>query len=104
MPMSILSSKRNSVNKEFLIIDKHNRVKSCNFGHHVNSDIQLQTVEILMRRLLMSSLIRIYTVCLVYLFLFLIMKQQTRLLSDFHLMSKFTLCLKLPDFTQSFCC
>ena len=30
------------------------RVKSGNFGHQVNSDIHLQTVEIQMRRLLMS--------------------------------------------------
>ena len=63
------------------------RVKSGNFGHQVNSDIHLQTVEIQMRRLikvevqmrrlikveiqmrrlliLMSRLIRISTVCLV---------------------------------------
>ena len=41
------------------------RVKSGNFGHPVNSDIHLQTVEIQMRRLLMSRLIRIFTVCLV---------------------------------------
>ena len=44
------------------------RVKSGNFGHQVNSDIRLQTVEIQMRRLLMSRLIRIFTVCLVNLF------------------------------------
>ena len=30
------------------------RVKSGTFGHQVNSDIHLQTVEIQMRRLLMS--------------------------------------------------
>ena len=41
------------------------RVKSGNFRHQVNSDIHLQTVEIQMRRLLMSHLIRIFTVCLV---------------------------------------
>ena len=41
------------------------RVKSGNLGHRVNSDIHLQTVEIQMRRLLMSRLIRIFTVCLV---------------------------------------
>ena len=40
-------------------------VRSGNFGHQVNSDIHLQTVEIQMRRLLMSRLIRIFTVCLV---------------------------------------
>ena len=44
---------------------KENRVKSGNFGHQVNSDIRLQTIEIQMRRLLMSRLIRIFTVCLV---------------------------------------
>ena len=46
------------------------RVKSGNFGHQVNSDIHLQTVEIKIRRLLMSRLIRIFTVCLVNLFLY----------------------------------
>ena len=44
------------------------RVKSGNLGHQVNSDIRLQTVEIQMRRLLLSHLIRIFTVCLVNLF------------------------------------
>ena len=44
------------------------RVKSGKFGHQVNSDTHLQTVYIQMRRLLMSCLIRIYTVCLVKLF------------------------------------
>ena len=44
------------------------RVKSGNFGHQVNSDIHLQTVDIQMRRLLMSRLIRIFTACLVNLF------------------------------------
>ena len=39
----------------------HVRVKSVNFRCQVNLDIYLQTVEILMRRLL----IRIFTVCLV---------------------------------------
>ena len=42
-----------------------NRVESGNLGHQVNLDIHLQTVEIQMRRLLMSRLIRISTVCLV---------------------------------------
>ena len=37
------------------------RVKSGNFGYQVNSDIHLQTVEIQMRRLLISRL-RIFTV------------------------------------------
>ena len=41
------------------------QVKSGNFGHQVNSDIHLQTVEIQMRLLLMSRLIRIFTVRLV---------------------------------------
>ena len=41
------------------------RVKSSKLGHQVNSDTRLQTVEIQMRRLLMSRLIRIFTVCLV---------------------------------------
>ena len=36
-------------------------VKSSNFGHQVNSDIHMQKVEIQMRRLLMSRLIRIFT-------------------------------------------
>ena len=45
------------------------RVKSSKFGHQVNSDIHLQTVEIQMRRLLMSRLIGILTVCLVNLLL-----------------------------------
>ena len=40
------------------------REKSGNFGQKVNSDIHLQTVEIQMRWLLMSRLIRIVTVCL----------------------------------------
>ena len=37
-------------------------VKLGNFGHQVNSDMHLQTVEIQMRRL-MSRLISISTVC-----------------------------------------
>ena len=41
------------------------RAKSGNFGHQVNSDIHLQTKEMKMRRLLMSRLIRIFTVALV---------------------------------------
>ena len=39
-------------------------VKSGNFGHQVNSDTRLQTVEIQM-----SRLIRNFTVCLVNLYL-----------------------------------
>ena len=52
------------------LISEHSRVKSSKFGHQVNSDTHLQTVGIQMRRLLMSRLIRIFTVCLVNLFLF----------------------------------
>ena len=49
------------------------RVKAWYFGHQVNSDTHLQTVEIQMRRLLMSRLIRIFTVSLVdYFFIRLI--------------------------------
>ena len=45
---------------------EYSKVNSSNFGHQVESDIHLQTVEIKMRRrLLMSRLIRIFTV-LVY--------------------------------------
>ena len=40
------------------------RVKSGKFGHQVNSDTRLQTVEIQMRRLIRSRLIRIFTVLL----------------------------------------
>ena len=47
------------------IMNMMNRVKSGNFGHQVNSDTHLQIVEIQMRPLLMSRLIRIFTVCLV---------------------------------------
>ena len=39
------------------------RVKSGNFGHQVNSDTRLQTVEIQV-----TPLVRIFTVCLVSLF------------------------------------
>ena len=52
------------------VADETGKVKSGKFGHQVNSDTYLQTVEIQMRRLLMSRLIRIFTVCLVNLFLF----------------------------------
>ena len=44
------------------------RIKSGKFGRQVNSDTHLQTVEIQMIRLLISRLIRIFTVCLVNLF------------------------------------
>ena len=46
------------------------RVKSGNLGHQINSDIHLRTVEIQMRRLLMSRFIKIFTVCLVNFVLF----------------------------------
>ena len=57
--------------------EKRVKVKSGNLGHQVNSDIHLQTVEIQMRRLLMSRLIRIFTVCLVNLFFIPINKYET---------------------------
>ena len=50
-------------------------VRSDEFGHQVNSDTCLQTVEIQMRRLLMSRLKRIFTVCLVNLFFIPIIEQ-----------------------------
>ena len=50
------------------------KVKSGNFRHQVNSEIHLQTVEIQMRRLLMSRLIRIFTVCFVNYFFIPIIK------------------------------
>ena len=52
------------------IINESPWIKSGNLGHQANSDISLQTVEIQMRRLLMSRLIRIFTVFIVYLFLY----------------------------------
>ena len=60
-------------------------VKSGNLGHQVNSDIHLQIVEILMRRLLMSRLIRIFTVCFISLFFYSknLKMKQTRSLSKF---------------------
>ena len=54
--------------KNVTFVSQPTRVKSGNLGHQVNSDIPLQTVEIQMRRLLMSRLIRMFTVCIVYLF------------------------------------
>ena len=62
--------KQNSVMLESSLGFLASRVKSGNFGHQVNSDIHLQTVEIQMRRLLISRLIRIFTVCLVNLFIY----------------------------------
>ena len=55
--------------------DKIIRVKSGKFGHQVNSNTHLQTAEIQMRRLLMSRLIRIFTVRLVNLFFIPIIEQ-----------------------------
>ena len=52
-------------------------MKSGKFGHEVNSDTRLQTVKIQMRRLLMSRLIRSFTVCLVNLFLFKLLNYET---------------------------
>ena len=49
---------------------KYNKIKSGKFGRRVNSDTDLQTVIIQMRRLLRSRLIRIFTACLGNLFLF----------------------------------
>ena len=67
-------SKTFHVTQQMLMHEKNKcdpyRVKTGNFGHQVNSDIHLQTVEIQMRRLLMSCLIRIFTVCLANLFLY----------------------------------
>ena len=53
------------------------RVKSAKFGHQVNSDTHLQTVNIQMRRLVMSRLIRIFTVCLLIYILFQYLKYET---------------------------
>ena len=50
---------------------------SGKFGHQVNSDTHLQIVLIQMRRLLMSRLIRIFTVCLGNLFLYQYLKYET---------------------------
>ena len=66
------------------------RVKSGNFGHQVNSDIRLQTVEIQMRRLFLSRLIRIFTVCLVNLFLISIIKIWKQTFYLIYLMSEVT--------------
>ena len=56
---------------------RHITVKLGKFGHQVKSETYLQTVLILMRRLLMSRLIRIFTVCLANLFLFQYLKYET---------------------------
>ena len=41
----------------FQVNNRNSRVKSGNFGHQVNSDIHLQTVEIQMRRLFICLVI-----------------------------------------------
>ena len=60
-------------------------VKSRNFGHRVNSDTHFQTVEIQIRRRLMSRLIRMISVCLVgyYFYSNDYNMNQTRSLSEF---------------------
>ena len=63
-----------SSNKSTPMVCVYYRVKSGYFGHQVNLDIHLQTVEIQMRRLLMSRLIRIFPVCLVNLIFIPIIK------------------------------
>ena len=67
------------------------RVKSGNFGHQANSDIHLQTVEIQMRRLL----VRIFTVCLVNLFVIPIIRIRNKQGRCPNLADR----PKLPDFT-----
>ena len=62
--VALRTSKQFQVMSE-LFLRLISRVKSDKFGHQVNSDTHLQTVEIQMRRLLVSRLIRIFTVCLV---------------------------------------
>ena len=61
-------SAENQIQIEIARVVKTARVKSGKFGHQVNSDTHLQTVEIQMRRLLTSRLISIFTVCFVNLF------------------------------------
>ena len=74
---------------------KNSTVKSRNFGHRVNSGMHLQTVEIQTRRLFMSRLIRIFTVCLVGLSLIPIIKIYNRKGSCSNLPDR----PNLPDFT-----
>ena len=70
-------------------------VKSGKFGHQVNSDTHLQTVEIQMRQLLMSRLIRSFTVCLVN----LIFVPITELWNKQGGCPNLAVCPKIPDFT-----
>ena len=72
--------------------------KLGNFGYQVNSHIHLQTVEIQMRRLLMSRLISTFTICLFNLFFIPIIEIQDKRgccpnIAD---------CQNLPDFTIFF--
>ena len=76
------------------------RVKSSIFRHQVNSDTHLQTVEIQMRRLLMSRLIRIFTVCLVNLFFIPIIKLGNNQGGCRNL----AVCPNIPDFTLVLTC
>ena len=69
-------------------------VKSGNFGQRVYTDILLQTVKIQMRRLLMSRLIRIFTVCLVN-FIFIPIIEKLKKNCCPHLDD----CPNLPEFT-----
>ena len=63
------------------------RVKSGYFGHQVNSDIYLQTVEIQIRRLLLGRLI----ICLVNYFLFQLLRYETNKVAvRIYLMSEVT--------------
>ena len=67
------------------------RVKSCNFELQVNSDIHLQTVDIQMRRLCISSGFSLFAVQFLYFFIQKIKQmEQTRSLSEFYLMSEVT--------------
>ena len=67
------------------------RVKSGIFGHQVNSDTHLQTVKMQMRRLPMSRLIRIFTVCLVYLiFIPIIQNKRNKVTVRIWTLSEFT--------------
>ena len=59
----ILSQFQRQLLAYFMSTTRQSKVKAGNFGHQVNSDIHLQTMEIQMRRLLMSRLIMIFTVC-----------------------------------------
>ena len=74
-------------------------VKSGNFGQRVNSDIRLQKVNIQMRGLIKSRLIRIFAVCLVNLIFIQIiqkLKKQGRCpkLADYPNLPDFTIVLR----------